>query len=555
MLACVNSEWSLSAPVLMTLFVCGGLLVLARWLRHQRNFPGRHSFMLIHVASLWWLGAAALEMAVQAPHCKMFWASMAWPAILSVPTFWAVFLWQYINSVHKPVGRSRVLALTAMPVMFWLLALANPWHGLFYGEGSGPVSRLPGAPVDYQHGPLFFLAATYGYLFLVFCMAIAVRAAILSKGLYRRHYLAFVVLSAIPWSANIGYVIFDWTLFGFDPTPFSFALTLGAFAWLIVGLRLFDLLPVARPLLLEALLDPVLVIDPRYRVIEANPAALALAEINHNWQGCELADWPGLGPDLQRLLAQGSKVGQEQLLTLKHSQRYYEVRARSITRDTRDGPVCLGQMLYLRDVTQRHLSELKLADALALSEERLTTISSLHEMLQAQALRDPLTGLYNRRYLGDFFSRELARARRENMPIAVALIDLDHFKRLNDTHGHMAGDDALKAVAKFFLERVRNTDAVFRIGGEEFLLILPQASPGEALEKIQKICNELSATLIVTRSGPLRLTLSAGLAHYPTEARNLDELMQKADAELYSAKKSGRNRVMSCSGSFKEGMS
>lgn len=540
---CGDSDWVLSVPVVLTGAVCIGVLLLARWVNRQRYFPGRESFIVLHLASLWWMIAASLEMATQGASCKVFWATMAWPGILSVPTFWAVFLWQYVNSVRQPLPLSSTLGLTVVPLLIWLMALSNPWHGLFYGAGTAPLSDAPGSPIRYQHGPLFYAAAVYVYLFMAFCMGVVLRAALVSYGVHRRHYLAFVFVTAVPWVANISYVVFGWMLFGFDPTPFSFTFTLLAFAWLIVGVRLFDLLPVARHLLLEALLDPVLVVDPQLRVIEANPAALKLSGLRSGWQGRTLGDWPVFGGDLSALLANQARVEQDQLLTLTSSARYFEVRIRAIERITRTGTTVLGQMLYLRDVTQRHLSELKLAEALAVSEERLRTISSLHEQLQEQALCDPLTGLFNRRYLDEFFGRELARAQREHSPIALALIDLDHFKRLNDEHGHLAGDDVLKGVAQLLLMNLRSSDAVFRIGGEEFLLILPGADASEACNRLELICSRLAATPVITRSGEQRVTLSAGLAFWPRQGQVLDELLQVADAALYEAKRSGRNRV------------
>ncbi|MFI8579060.1 histidine kinase N-terminal 7TM domain-containing diguanylate cyclase [Ectopseudomonas khazarica] len=544
MQACVASGWSLSPPVLLTLLVCFGVVMLAHWVTRQRDFPGRDSFILLHLASLWWMGAAALEMSFLGADCKMFWASMAWPGIVSTPTFWAVFLWQYVNSMRAPLPRKGILGLSVVPLLVWGLALSNPWHGLFYGAGSAPIDDSLGAPVRYEHGPLFYAAAVYVYLFMAFCMGVVTRAAALSQGLHRRHYLAFVLVTAVPWVANVGYVGFGWTLFGFDPTPFSFAFTLVAFSWLIVGVRLFDLLPVARHLLLEALLDPVLVVDPSRRVIEANPAALKLAGLQQGWQGRELKQWPVFGADLQALLLEHAGE-HDRPLTLTSAARYYEVRLRAIERATRHGPALLGHMIYVRDVTQRHLSELKLAEALALSEERLRTISSLHEQLREQALCDPLTGLYNRRYLDEFFARELARVQRENLPLAVALIDLDHFKRLNDECGHLVGDDVLKAVAQHLLDNLRSTDAVFRIGGEEFLLILPGADPDEASARLQSICSQLAAREIATRGGDQRVTLSAGLAYWPQQGQALDELLHAADAALYQAKRTGRNRVCS----------
>ncbi|NQD91515.1 diguanylate cyclase [Pseudomonas sp. CrR25] len=541
--ACAGSAWELSAPVLLTGLVCFGVILLAYWVRRQRTFPGRDSFTLLHIASLWWMLAAALEMAAQDAGCKVFWASMAWPGIVSTPTFWAVFLWQYVNSVRRPLPWRGVLSLTLVPLLIWTMALSNPWHGLFYAAATAPLSSEPGAPIRYVHGPLFHLTAVYVYLFMAFCMGVVLRAAALSQGVHRRHYLAFALVTAVPWLANLSYVGFGWMLFGFDPTPFSFAFTLAAFAWLIVGVRLFDLLPVARHLLLEALLDPVLVIDPRRRVIEANPAALKLAGLKGPWQGLALADWPVVGEELRQLLATPSGEEQDQLLTLTRSARYFEVRVRRIERVTRSGTFVLGQMLYLRDVTQRHLSELKLAEALAVSEERLRTISSLHEQLREQALCDPLTGLYNRRYLDEFFSRELARAQRERTPLSLALIDLDHFKQLNDEHGHLEGDDVLREVARHLRGCLRGTDAVFRIGGEEFLLILPGADAQEARRRLETICQGLAAQPLATRGGARQVTLSAGLAFSPAQGRGLDELLHAADAALYEAKRAGRNRV------------
>ncbi len=543
MTACSSSAWALDTPVLITALACLGVVLLAQWVIRQRLFPGRDSFILLHGAILWWLLAASLEMAAQAPGCKQFWASMAWPGITLVPTFWALFLWQYVNSVRRPLAPRLLWVLSLGPLLIWAAALSNPLHQLFYGPATAPLSSEPGAPIRYQHGPLFYLAALYVYLFMLFCIAVVVRAAVNSQGVYRRHYLAFVLVTAVPWAANLSYVGFGWMLFGFDPTPFSFAFTLLAFAWLILGVRLFDLMPVARHVLLEALLDPVLVIDPRQRVIEANAAALQLAGLKSAWQGRRLADWPVFGADLKALLARRGGEAQEQLLTLASTARHFEVRVRPIERSIRGGSLFLGQMLYLRDVTQRHMSELKLAEALALSEERLRIISALHDQLREQALCDPLTGLYNRRYLDELFERERLRACRQGAPLALAMLDLDHFKQLNDTCGHLVGDDVLKAVAQHLLGNVRGSDAVFRIGGEEFLLILPGADGEEAQRRLELICQGLAAQPLNTRGGLQRVTLSAGLALYPAQGDDLDALLACADAALYRAKGAGRNRV------------
>ena len=291
------------------------------------------------------------------------------------------------------------------------------------------------------------------------------------------------------------------------------------------------------------MVDPVLVIDPRQRVIEANPAALQLAGLHDGWQGRLLVDWPIFGRDLHALLQPRVASAEAPLLALAEPSRYFEVRQRAIERSVRAERIVLGDMLYLRDVTQRYLSERQLAEALSLSEERLHTISALHAQLSEQALHDPLTGLFNRRYLIEFFQREQARALRERTSLALAMIDLDHFKQLNDNHGHLVGDEVLQAVAQHLQDNLRSTDAVFRIGGEEFLLILPDVELDEAVSRVDCLREQLAASDLPTRAGAMNVTLSAGVALWPSHGHALEELMQAADRALYQAKRDGRDRV------------
>jgi diguanylate cyclase (GGDEF)-like protein len=130
--------------------------------------------------------------------------------------------------------------------------------------------------------------------------------------------------------------------------------------------------------------------------------------------------------------------------------------------------------------------------------------------------------------------------------VALALVDLDHFKLLNDEHGHLEGDDVLKGVAQHLLGSLRASDAVFRIGGEEFLLVLPGVDVQEARQRLESICQGLASRPLPTRSGVRAVTLSAGLAMWPAQGHALDELLHAADVALYEAKRAGRNRVQVC---------
>lgn len=543
MSSCVT-DWSFSLPVLLALGACVALVLMAQWVSRQNDFPGRNSFILLHYAAGCWLVTAAAEMSASAPGCKLLWASTAWPFIVATPTFWALFLWQYVNSDSEPLRWRSHLALGVVALVACLLALSNPLHHLFYLADTAPVSAEYGAPLHYVHGPLFFVASTYVYCAMLFCVGVVLHAAYFSQGRHRRHFLAFAAITTVPFIAHVAYVGFDWVVFGFDPTPFSFIIVLVAFLALIFGGRMFDLLPVAQHLLLKVLLDPVLVVNSRQEVLQANPAALQLAGLTCDWQGMRLPDWPVYGGQLAQLLTAQASENESPLMELQSPRRFFEIRRRSIERATRSGSFILGEMLYLRDVTLPHLSELQLAAALAESEERLKTISRLHEQVREQVLHDPLTGLYNRRYLDEFFEREQSRACREDGELVLALIDLDHFKVLNDTHGHMVGDDVLRAVANFFEARLRNTDVIFRIGGEEFLLILGGLDLREAFERVESLREQLAATPIQTKVGALAIRFSAGLACRRLHGDELDELMHAADSALYQAKRDGRNRVL-----------
>ncbi|KAB7762309.1 sensor domain-containing diguanylate cyclase [Xanthomonas maliensis] len=166
--------------------------------------------------------------------------------------------------------------------------------------------------------------------------------------------------------------------------------------------------------------------------------------------------------------------------------------------------------------------------------------------LAEQASRDALTGVFNRHQLGTALSHEFELATRQGWPLSIAFIDLDDFKRVNDAHGHLVGDEVLRNFAQTLLRMVRTSDLVARYGGEEFLVILPN-TPGEAaLMVIERILAETSRTPMAQLSGgPLHITFSAGLAtHSGSHFDSIDHLLQVADSALYRAKHRGRNRVV-----------
>ncbi len=173
-------------------------------------------------------------------------------------------------------------------------------------------------------------------------------------------------------------------------------------------------------------------------------------------------------------------------------------------------------------------------------------VQVLQEQLRQQSTHDALTGLFNRRYLDDTIDREIALADRERRPISVIMADLDHFKTINDRHGHQAGDQVLRGFADLVRANARASDICCRYGGEEFLLVLPRMPHVTALARAEQLRIALATTLIPYGNHHLKLTASFGIATYPDDAATADTLIASADAALYRAKKHGRNRVEGC---------
>lgn len=170
----------------------------------------------------------------------------------------------------------------------------------------------------------------------------------------------------------------------------------------------------------------------------------------------------------------------------------------------------------------------------------------LRERLHEQANRDTLTGLFNRRYLLDTLPRELHRALRHNAPLCLAMLDIDHFKRFNDTYGHEGGDVLLHELGRVLSENLRKSDIVCRYGGEEFVIVLRDSSLEEARQHLERIRLLIEGMQI--RHGDKLLgtmTVSAGIAGAPEHASTPGELLRMSDYALYAAKQAGRNCIVS----------
>jgi diguanylate cyclase (GGDEF)-like protein/PAS domain S-box-containing protein len=283
--------------------------------------------------------------------------------------------------------------------------------------------------------------------------------------------------------------------------------------------------------LAESVYDAIVMIDGRGRVSFWNPAAERLFGYSEQEASGRVVTELITPPELRdktltalRELAGGN--GTTSLGTLQETEAVRKDGTRLPVERSVSG-FRLGGEWYavaaIRDITERKATEARLLEL---------------------ATTDGLTGLFNRRRFMELAEAELGRARRYRRPMTMLMMDIDHFKRVNDTHGHDVGDEVLRELARVSRAALREPDILGRLGGEEFGVLLPETADGPALEVAERLRRAIENTPIATAAGELRITVSIGAAASDTDGESVAGLLKRADVALYEAKQAGRNRVV-----------
>ncbi len=507
--------------------------------QNRQDVPGGKSLTVLSIAAAVWSGGAALEYASPGISGQIIWSKVEYLGTVSCPVLLLTFALEY-NHMTQWLTRRNIILLFIVPLITLLLAITNEWHGLIWSSFTpGPAGNNL---IIFGHGLAFWIGAVgYSYLIMFAGTILLIRGALNLPAPYRRQLFLVVIAALLPWLVNAVYLAGLSPTPGLEPTPLAVVFASTFFALAIFQFQLLDLVPIARHTLIETMSEGMLVLDQQNRVVDANPAVQSMIGDQPvikigGYIGDIFSGWR----ELKKLFLQNNPEARTELTIETSDGRYLEINISPV--HDRKGRFS-GQFVVLRDITEKKQIQNEIQTANEILRLKLTEIETLQANLRERAIRDSLTGLFNRRYLDETMDREISRARRENYEVSVLMIDIDHFKQLNDTYGHKAGDHVLKALGDFLLESVRLGDIVCRYGGEEFIIIMPGVRISDAHSRATSICKNLSNLSIHNNGVELHSTVSIGVASFPKHGTNADDIIRSADSAMYAAKEAGRNTV------------
>lgn len=531
--------WHFNAYSLL-LFICAlatNLVTVYAW--RQRKLTGAGPTIAFLGATIWSI-SYALAVGVHDPGWRILWAKAQHVGIALTAIGWTIFTIQYSGRENWLSWRNIIL-LSIIPVAGMVLALTNEYHHLIWVRTElrivGPLALL-----DITYGAFFWIYFAWNYMVLLSSIAIFLWFTLNAPLLQRRQAMILLAGTLCPGIAIILYLSGFSPLPDLDLAPLGYSIGSLVFAWGMYRFHLFSIIPIARDQVIENMSDAVLVLDNLDRVADINAAMLQLIqqssdEVVGQPVAQVLTDWANFIEKYRDV-----PKAEEQIIVGDDGEvSYFSLR---ITPLFNKQKILTGRVVVLRDTTDHMRSQEIIQHANQQLRAQLDEINQLQTNLREQAIRDALTGLFNRRYLDETLEREVARAVRDQSSLSIIILDVDYLKEINDQYGHAAGDCALQSLGLILSTQTRMGDIACRYGGDEFVVLMPDAKVENAIHRAESWLIALRNAPIVFKNLPLHLTFSAGVAMYPLHGATADELMRAADKALYLAKTSGRNRVI-----------
>ena len=363
------------------------------------------------------------------------------------------------------------------------------------------------ASIQHTDGITYYLGTALNYICIILSLRLIIKGVIRGSKMQRKQSTILLAGWLAPLVTNVSFVFLGGDN-SYDLTPITYVTSMAVLLYAALVHNLLDVLPLARAQVIDELEDAFIVCDEKLNFLDANLSARRLfPELSAMTQGESMEN-------IQRFRTEG-----ELRMVMDGEESIYKITANPILHGTKNSGICV----VFRNVTV---------------ENRLL------RHLQQQATMDGLTGIYNRNTFFDIARETQERGKSKKLDYALLMIDLDHFKKVNDTYGHPCGDAVLKAVANTLKEHFREGDVCGRYGGEEFAVLLENLSDTQAVTAAEKLRKTIEAMEIDCQNQKIRATISIGVTHYRAgEEQTLESMLTQADEALYLSKSKGRNQT------------
>jgi len=516
--------------VLFLAVIVSTWIVVVTW--RWRRVPGSSSLMVQMVGEGFWTLCYALSLFsfIHPASEPFFWGKLLFMGVVLVPAGFLIWTARY-TKMDGWVNKWTIALLCIEPILFNVLVWTDHYHHLFSGNYA-TTGKL---------GPAFNLHWLYSYVLLLVGAVMLVINWWQMPPAYKKQGL-WVLLGLVLSSMANALTIVLLPIFKLDFSPLGFVIAGVTFTYAQLRHRLFDIMPVARHAIVDGMRDGVVVLDNENRVIDMNPSAqnMLAVSIRHVMGQLATATFP-VWSEIDRKTAGQSEANLEIYLGEGEARRHIDMTV-TVMIDKRGQTG--GRLAIFRDITHLRKVEGDLRESNKELMRKIEEIEALQEQLRQQAIHDPLTGLYNRRFLEETIGREMAQAQRSNEPMSIAMIDIDRFKSINDTYGHNVGDLFLIALGDMLEQKTRAGDVACRFGGEEFIVVMPGAPLEVAAQRINEFRQCFNAVKIDVAGKSVNATFSAGVAGFPLHGMDEKTIIAEADRALYAAKEGGRNRVI-----------